>query len=489
MSTRINTNVSSLSAHRNVVRNQEALGKTLERLASGLKINRGADAPAQLQISEQLRAQSAGLNQAIDNSEMAVSLMQTAEAALDEVSRALINARQITVHAANEATNDEFMLQADQQELDNILASINRIAANTQYGKNYLLDGSKAGNGVTVGENLEFLEAEANAQTSGTGGYVVGIQQAARQAGVAGTKQLNKGLIDAGEQITITEGGRTLNFRTQEGQSVEQTLNDLGAAIRDAGLKLELMRPDPTTTKADDPQALQLQHKEFGSEHTFTVASSTAGVLSSKAGISDLVGNGVDMKGTINGEAAIGRGQVLMGAPGSRSVEGIKVRYTGTQQGPDDGAPVGALTFSQNSLVFQIGGNAGQTASVSMKSMRGSQLGSGVQNDSEFRSLGEVNVRNAQSAQDSMRVIDRAIEEVAVARGEMGAFQRNSLESNLSYLRIAHENVLSSESVIRDADIAKEMAAFTRNQIMVESSTAMLAQANQQHLSVLNLVG
>ena len=88
MSTRINTNVSSLNAHRNVMRNQEAQGKTLERLASGLKINQGADAPAQLQISEQLRAQSAGLNQAIDNSEMAVSLMQTAEAALDEVSRA-----------------------------------------------------------------------------------------------------------------------------------------------------------------------------------------------------------------------------------------------------------------------------------------------------------------------------------------------------------------------------------------------------------------
>jgi flagellin len=102
--------------------------------------------------------------------------------------------------------------------------------------------------------------------------------------------------------------------------------------------------------------------------------------------------------------------------------------------------------------------------------------------------LGEVNVRNFQGAQDSMRVIDRAIEEVAVARGEMGAFQRNSVESNLNYLRIAHENVLSSESVIRDADIAKEMAAFTRNQIMVESSTAMLAQANQQHMNVLNLV-
>ena len=123
-----------------------------------------------------------------------------------------------------------------------------------------------------------------------------------------------------------------------------------------------------------------------------------------------------------------------------------------------------------------------------MKSMRATQLGSGVQNDSGFRSLGQVNVRNFQGAQDSMRVIDRAIEEVAVARGEMGAFQRNGVESNLNYLRIAHENVLSSESVIRDADIAAEMAAFTRNQIMVESSTAMLAQANQQHLNVLNLV-
>ena len=488
MSTRINTNVSSLNAHRNVMRNQEAQGKTLERLASGLKINQGADAPAQLQISEQLRAQSAGLNQAIDNSEMAVSLMQTAEAALDEVSRALINARQITVHAANEATNDEFMLQADQQELDNILSSINRIAANTQYGKNNLLDGSKAGNGVTSGENLEFLEAGANAQTSGPGGYVVGIQQSARQAVVAGGKQLNQGLIDAGEQITITEGGRTLDFQTQTGRTVEQTLNDLGASIKDAGLNLKLLRPDPSTTKASDPQAILLQHKEYGNKHTFTVASSTAGVLSTKAGISDLVDNGADVKGTINGEAASGRGQVLTGAHGSGSVEGIQVRYTGTQQGPDDGATVGTLTFSQNSLVFQIGGNAGQTASISMKSMRATQLGSGVQNDSGFRSLGQVNVRNSQGAQDSMRVIDRAIEEVAVARGEMGAFQRNSVESNLNYLRIAHENVLSSESVIRDADIAKEMAAFTRNQIMVESSTAMLAQANQQHMNVLNLV-
>ena len=87
-----------------------------------------------------------------------------------------------------------------------------------------------------------------------------------------------------------------------------------------------------------------------------------------------------------------------------------------------------------------------------------------------------------------MRILDRALEEVSSTRGEIGAFQKNNLESNLSYLRIAHENVLSSESVIRDADMAEEMTNFTRNQIMVQSNTAMLAQANQTPNAVLTLL-
>ena len=137
---RINTNASAIFSQRNLVKNAAMQAKTLEKLSSGLKINRGADAPAQLQISEQLRAQTVGLKQSIDNSEMAISLMQTGEAALDEVSRALVKVRQLAIHAANEAVNDDTMLQADQQELNHIVSSINRIARNTQYGKNNLLD-------------------------------------------------------------------------------------------------------------------------------------------------------------------------------------------------------------------------------------------------------------------------------------------------------------------------------------------------------------
>ncbi|SVB21511.1 uncharacterized protein METZ01_LOCUS174365, partial [marine metagenome] len=144
MTLRINNNVSALNTHRNVVTNSLAQAKNLEKLSSGLEINRGADGPAKLQISEQLRAQTAGLKQAIDNTEMGISMMQTAEAAMDELSRALVQARQLAVHAANTGTNDEFMQLADQQELDNILHEVNTIAKNTQYGKKFLLDGSRA---------------------------------------------------------------------------------------------------------------------------------------------------------------------------------------------------------------------------------------------------------------------------------------------------------------------------------------------------------
>ena len=157
---RININAAANTAHRNLLNTNNAQQKTLERLSSGLKINRGADAPAQLQISEHLRSQIVGLKQAIDNSEMAISLMQTGEAALDEVSRALASAKQLSLHAANEAANDETMLLADQQEFDQIIASINRIARNTQYGQKFLLDGSGAGNGVTTGKGLSFVDAK-----------------------------------------------------------------------------------------------------------------------------------------------------------------------------------------------------------------------------------------------------------------------------------------------------------------------------------------
>lgn len=487
MSLRVNHNMSAVNAHRNVVKNANAQAKTMEKLSSGLKINRAADSPAQLQISENLRAQSAGLNQAIDNSEMAVSLMQTAEGALDEVSSALIQARQLAVHAGNEGANDPNMLQADQSEINNILEQVNRIATSTQYGHNYLLDGSRAGNGVTTGDNLEFVDATTEAHSSGVGGYAVKINNAASRANHTGSVALTQGIIDSGEQITVSEGGRTVNFLTEKGKTVEQTLNDLSTAISDAGLELDLIRPYPPMTDGNVPQAVSFRHKEFGSEHTFQVASNTAGLVSNVSNTNVVVTNGTDVAGEINGEVSFGKGQVLTGSDGSGTAEGIKVRYTG--ESIPLGGNAGTVTFSQNSLTFQIGANADQHSEISLRSIKTNDLGRGEKNSSNFKSLSEILVLNADQAQDAIRVIDQAIEEVSATRGKMGAFQKNNLESNLNYLRIAHENTVSSESVIRDADMAEEMATFTRNQIMMEASTSMMAQANQNSMTVLKLIG
>jgi len=122
-------------------------------------------------------------------------------------------------------------------------------------------------------------------------------------------------------------------------------------------------------------------------------------------------------------------------------------------------------------------------------SIKTNDLGRGEVNSSNFDSLAQIKVLNSEQAQDAIRVIDKAIQEVSTSRGEMGAFQKNNLESNLNYLRIAHENSVSSDAVVRDADMANEMANFTRDQIMMEASTAMLAQANQSSMSVMKLLG
>ena len=487
MSLRVNHNMSAINTHRSVVNNSNAQAKTMEKLSSGLKINRAADSPAQLQISENLRAQTAGLSQAIDNSEMAVSLLQTAEGALDEVSRALIQARQMAVHAGNEGVNDPNMLQADQAEFDNVLEQINRIATSTQYGHNYLLDGSRAGNGVTTGDNLEFIDAGVKANSSGAGGYTVNIQQAATRSIHSGTVALTQGIIDSGEQITVSEGGKTVNLLTEKGKSVELTLNDLDSAINDAGLDLELIRPYPPLTDGNAPQIISFRHKEFGSEHTFQVASNTAGLVSNVSNVSVSVENGLDVSGVIGGEETYGKGQILTGAIGAGTTEGIRVRYTG--ESIPVGGQAGTLTFSQNSLTFQVGANANQFSEISLRSIKTSDLGRGELNNSNFKSLSDVKMLSAEEAQDAIRIIDKAIEEVSANRGEMGAYQKNNLESNLNYLRIAHENAVSSESVVRDADMAAEMASFTRDQIMMEASTAMLAQANQSSMTVLKLLG
>ena len=480
---RINHNISSLNTQRQLGQNTRIQAKNLEKLSSGLKVNRAADGPASLVISEKMRAQIAGLSQAIDNSESGVSMVQITEAALDEVSRTLVSARQVAIHAANEAVNDPSMLAADQQEIDNVLNAVDRISRYTQFGTKTLLDGSRGASGVATGDNLEFVSAEAYTKASQVEGYKVQIDQAATRSHWKGDIALNQDLIDKGEIITISENGKTVSYTTQKGESVESNLNTLRAKMRDAGLEVDLIR--------NDEDKIELRHKQYGSKHAFSVASSTAGILSKTANVREESIRGHDVQGTINGEESFGDGQVLTGRDSSENIRGLSVRYTGTEVDTGEGKDKtfrGTVSVAQNSLVFQIGGNPDQNTSISLRSTNTKDLATGVSNESGFDSLRDINVTDATSANDSIRMLDAALEQIATTRGEMGAFQKNNLESQLNYLRIAHENLTNAESVLRDADMAYEMSNFTKNQIMVQSSTAMLAQANQTPQSLMQLI-
>lgn len=492
MSLRINHNTNALGAHRNLAENNVEMSRSLEKLSSGVKINTAADGPATLVISEQMRAQVAGLNQAMENSETAISLVQTAEGAFTEVNRMLINMRQLAIHAANEGANDEKMLQADQEEVANMIDAIDRIAKQTQFGTKSLLDGTNGANGAATG-NVEFVKAGIDTKESSSRGYDVRVERVATQASVTGTAALSQDMVEEGETFTILEGGRSATYTTSKDDNIKTSVQNLNSAIRSAGLDVNV--------SLNDQNQMVVKHNVYGSDPTFQVTSSTAGVLSREADILDQAVAGEDVKGTINNEAATGKGQFLTGVRGTENVDGLTIRYahdqvkqvgeggeTDDQGNALPGQKVGNIFVAQNSLTFQVGGNRDQTVGISLLDSSTNNLGKGIENESKFKNLADIDLTSAQGAQDSLLLVDAAIDEITGYRANMGAFQKNTLEGNLSNLRIATENMTAAESVIRDTDMAAQMARFTRDQIMNQSAIAMLTHASQSPKSVLKLL-
>ena len=475
---RINTNIPAMRAYRSLITVNEAGQRNMERLASGLRINRAADSPASLVVSERMRGQISSLNQAIENSEVSISLAQTTEGALSEINRVLTNMRQLAVHASNIGVNDPKMMEADQAELRNSIEMIERVAKDTQFGTKALLDGSKGANGAATGDGLYFVSASEETKSSPTQGYEVRVTRAASKATRTGSTALTQDMIDAGEVLTLAEGGRTVQMQTDKSMTVKTVFNDLQRQVKDAGLNLEL--------SVDESGIPTVRHQDYGSRATFTVASSSGGVLSEVANVPFHVDNGRDVAGEINGEEALGEGQLLKGRDGNSNTAGLTIRYAGEMAPP--GEMAGSVTVTQNSLIFQIGPNEEQTSTLSLRDMKPTSLANGISNESNYRSLADLNLTSFQGAQDAIRLIDKAIDETTSFRAGIGAFQTDTLESNLNYLRIAAENVTASESLIRDADFAKEMADFTRNQIVQQSAVSMLAQANNHPRSILALL-
>jgi len=722
MSLRINNNIAAINAHRNLTNTTMSLSKSMEKLSSGYRINRAADDPAGLVISEQFRAQIAGLNQAIENSEGSINMIQTAEGALNEINNLLVSMRELAIHAANEGFNDTAQLEADQAEINNAITTIDRIAANTQFGTKKLLDGTKANvatitssnsAGITIqesglttglhsitatktadataslnitslglsldstvtpynltdgihnldviqasggaaktsnsvnvldawGNGLEFAAAATSAQmtsaaaigaaaTAGNAGtYTVKLNYQENGAAVTGWQTLSVDVTDtmtqaqvasawndavnnnaalAGRVEAVLSGGNDLVFRSVnsgagysaavEGFSTDATNAWFSFADADArGASANQIRFDldvaklassisATTTitagtytsidtlvtqletdlagdfgtaatgvnniavsKVGDDR-IQFTLMDEGSDYSVQLLATTTddnGAARAALGMSiDTVANqGTDAlisfdnyTNTISAvnynstqdvvlgnkaEGETGRGTVGFTVAtanqginlGNMLLDATAARFdVRLDSGPSTAVTAGVDTFIYNadrteslqislgltsnggsetinntdqSLVFQIGANVGQTAKIGLPSMAASSLGRGI-GGNLFMSLAAIDVTTVQGAQDSQSIIDGAIDQVSTIRGTLGSFQKNTLESNLSNLRIASQNLQSSESSIRDTDMAKEMSNFVKNQVLLQAGTAMLAQANQVPQVILSLFG
>ena len=582
MALRVNSNIAALNALRHLQHTERGLSQNLERLSSGRKLNHAADGPASLVISEQMKSQISGLGQAIRNSESSISMIQTTEGALNEVSNILVNLRQLAVHAANEGTNDEKTLQADQNEVENLISTLKNIAKNTQFGRRTLLDGSNSATGVAVGEGLEFVSASEDARSTLANGHKVDITQVATRAMMVATRRLSLEDVAASDpnksiSFVINEGGRTVSVDLKNNKELREKLEKLStSAIRngtpearirteraiqlllayemqrvadDANMDLEIFiyRPeenigpflesfdtlnDALTEVSRTPgninkfttgidEVIVFRQRQFGSDPNFSVSSSIKNFLGQNVSVNETAFSipGRDVEGTIGGSpefntggAAMGRGQMLTGAPGAVA-EGLTVKYTETiddviyeifnhsknriagmfKRDKSNELLVGDVVdgnvhVSQNSLAFQIGPNQGQMRRISVQSIDPEHLSKGIVNENNFRNLSEIDVLNADAAQDSLLMIDEAIDEISSMRGNLGSFQRNSLEANLHGLRVSKENLTASESQLADTDMAQEMSDLVKNQILLSSGTAMLAQANQVPQSVIQLL-
>lgn len=729
MALRINHNIASLDAQRNLSMTTNRMSSTMEKLSSGFRINKAADDPAGLVISEQFRAQVAGLNRAISNSEGSINMIQTAEGALTEINNLLIGMRELAIHAANEGFNDANQLAADQAEINNAIKTIDRIAANTQFGTKKLLDGSKANvatittantsqvtlksstmttgvhsitatktadataalNSTSLGlslsstlnianleekvHNVDVLQASDGAAKSGnqmaildafsnglilgatarqafvagSGAAVVGVAASAAAndwtvtlnyqenggnpvgdqtlnvhaattdslatvvskfnlainnnsflagkiaatsvggvfqfrsvgtgsqysvkvtsfsgdtaaAGANGHKLLvsagsNRGVsldtlnftintanrsnataavdIQAASSTTYSsmatlvadlntalatafgtvalaapavnnvyatvEGTNKLRFYTSdEGSSFSMQLNATGAGTEEANKALGLAVDTIARTGQDalvsfDGYTNTISDVRYAATRTETLYSAAAG-SSTRGSLSFDVAtaaNGINIGNLLLDVTAARFAVRLDAGPASTVVAGketlvfnadrtesVKVTYALDSVGGSE-----TMNVIDQSLVFQIGANVGQTANIGMPSMYATALGANLAGNM-FSNLSNVDVTTVQGAQDAQSVIDRAIDEVTNIRGTLGSFQKNTLESNLSNLRIAAQNLTASESAIRDTDVAKEMSDFVRSQILLQTGTAMLAQGNQIPQVVLSL--
>lgn len=521
----INHNMNALNAHRNMNVNNTAAGKSMEKLSSGLRINRAGDDAAGLAISEKMRGQIRGLTQASRNASDGISMIQTAEGALSETQNILQRMRELSVQSSNDTNTSEDRASI-QKEIEQLTEEIDRIGNNTEFNTQSLLKGDGStkleDSGVKIGtiekgSDVKTTEAKVTLKTAINTTKTFKVELSGKEiqlkVGDAGAtaatnaKSMEEQLKKAIENDDSLRGQYTVSLN---GNGDEVTIEAVKGGDFEGGkgsILVKTVTGDAVTVNgtanSDGTKAIT------GKTEAATAASIEVDLQGLAAAIqtdkSAIVGTGITI-----GKTQIEFYDATQGAYSGKAVgvdisqvndendfaQAIIDQTKGKIEGAeieakqDVGLTVKSLDKGANSTVnvqdgaknegfeatFQVGANSNQTISISIGDMRADALG--VKN---------VDLKTAEGSQKATATIQAAIEKVSTERAGLGAVQ-NRLEYTISNLDNTTENLTSAESTLRDVDMAKEMMTFSKNNILNQAAQAMLAQANQQPQNVLSLL-
>lgn len=470
-----------MNALRHLDQTNEQLGMSVTRLSSGLRINNASDDPAGLIISEGLRAKLRGIEQAVRNSQDAINMAKTAEGALSEVQLLLRNIRGLAVHSANTAVVDSAQLQANQSQIRSTIQSITRIAEQTQWGNKRLLDGTAGIQSNVTDINdvaTMYFGSSFNGESVVSGPVTVQRTTSATRATVA----LGVNFASANTIVT-TPGTFVINgysFSSSGTETVSSLVQKINQMSQTTGVTASITGAGPVSiTLSANDYGSQFPISFFDPSNVIHNASSASSV-----GV-DAVFN-VTMTTTAGVTTAVftgGRGPKESGLKLSDNYGNTILLTQAGNAGLASPTQVGVVTAG--AVQFQIGADSNQATQFSMPTVFPNRLGTGVIGT---KSLADIDVTTQAGAQEAMRIIDAAISQLALQRGELGSFQTNFLDSTARSLAIAQENLTASESAIRDADMASEISQYTRLQVLQQSGLSVLAQANQAPQNVLQLL-
>ena len=480
----INTNVASLNAQNQLSRSQSQNDQALQRLSSGLRINSAKDDAAGLAISTRFQSQISGLNVATRNANDGISLAQTAEGGLDEITNNLQRIRELAVQSAN-ATNSASDRSALNAEVQQRIAEIDRIASQTSFNGLKVLDGNFGTDAFQVGANAgETISINlSQGVRAGQIGQIAEQESANRVDGNAtsgtGTIAVGTGAaVNIGASVAGTEAGQSSSSAFAKAEAIKSA--GIAGLTVEAETTAEFTIADTTGTAASDAYTLEINgvtvlDQDQAANGVLTVAqikdainaeSSETGVVASLSG-SDLTLTAADGRDiTIN--------QVYGGSAG-----GGLTAATGTTLGTTSGATAtngGKLTLSASEKITIAGD--------------GVALGFANNNTviaKDTSTLSSVKVDTVANANDAIKRIDSAITTVNGLRGALGAIQ-NRFESTIANLATTSENLSASNSRILDADFAAETANLAKSQVLQQAGISVLAQANARPQQVLSLL-